>query len=201
VALSGEELPAAGQARLIVDGHEHARGEIDLQGRLHLTAEVPEGTRSLRAEIWDDRQQPVVFTNAVLFLDAIPPEGLPAGRLRAETELGSLTGSGRYRVEELQVGSRRLTLRGSGREGGLRLEHAGGEPSVVTAIDSGTPVNWTYDAASDVLVVPLRGSGLSLRWRSPALELARSSWTLLALAAAALGLVLWFLFRPRPGHA
>ena len=81
------------------------------------------------------------------------------------------------------------------------MEGAGGEPAVVSAIDSGTPVSWTYHAATDVLVLPLRGSGLNLRWSSPALELARSSWTLLGLAALALALVLWFLFRPRPEQA
>ncbi len=74
---------------------------------------------------------------------------------------------------------------------------AGGEPAVVTAIDSGAPVRWTYDAATDVLTLPLQGSGLNLRWSSPALSLARSRWSLLAFTAAALGLILWLLFRPR----
>lgn len=201
VVVQGEDLPAGGQARLIVDGRLHASGNIDQEGQLHLTAPVSDAAGSVRAEIWDDREQPVAFTNAVLFLSSIPPEGLPAARLRAMTERGTLTGSGRYRVEQLQVTPRGLTLRGSGREGVLRMEGAGGEPAVVSAIDSGTPVSWTYDAATDVLVLPLRGSGLNLRWSSPALELARSSWTLLGLAGLALALVLWLVFRPRPEQA
>ncbi len=96
---------------------------------------------------------------------------------------------------------RGLLLRGSGQSGVLRLEGAGGEPAVVSAVDSGSAVRWSYDRETDVLTLPLAGSGLSLRWSSPAAELARSRWFQLALAAVGLALVLWWFARPRARQA
>ena len=197
VVVHGEKLPAGGRADLVLDGRVHKTVPIDAAGRVQLEADLPATAQAVRAEIWDSRGEPVVFTNAILLLRDLPPEGIPAARLRAETERGFLTGNGRYRVERLRVDAHGLTLRGSGRSGELRMERVGGEPAVVTAIDSGAPVRWTYDAATDVLTLPLQGSGLNLRWSSPALSLARSPWSLLALTVAALGLILWLLFRPR----
>ena len=197
VVLDGEELPAGGRVDLVLDGRVHSTVPINAAGRVHLKADLPAVAQAVRAEVWDVRGEPVVFTNAILLLRNLPPEGIPAARLRAETERGFLSGRGRYRVERLLVDAHGLTLRGRGRSGELRMERAGGEPAVVTAIDSGAPVRWTYDAATDVLTLPLQGSGLNLRWSSPALSLARSRWSLLAFTAAALGLILWLLFRPR----
>ncbi len=197
VVLDGEDLPPGGRADLMLDGRVHSTVPIDASGRVHLEADLPAVAQAVRAEVWDARGEPVVFTNAILLLRDLPPEGIPAARLRAETEHGFLTGRGRYRVERLLVDAHGLTLRGSGQRGELRMERAGGEPAVVTAIDSGTPVRWTYDAATDVLTLPLQGSGLNLKWSSPALRLVRSRWSLLAFTAAALGLILWLLFRPR----
>ena len=197
VVLDGEELPAGGRADLVLDGRVHSTEAIDAAGRVHLRSDLPAVGQAVRAEVWDARGEPVVFTNTILLLRDLPPEGIPAARLRAETEHGFLTGGGRYRVEQLLVDAHGLTLRGRGPSGELRMERAGGEPAVVTAIDSGAPVRWTYDAATDVLTLPLQGSGLNLKWSSPARRLAQSSWSLLGLTLVALALILWLLFRPR----
>jgi hypothetical protein len=193
VEFGAEKLPPGSRLDLIVDGQIAASAATDARGAGRGSHALAPSTRSVRLESWDPRDEPIAFTSAVVLLPSLPPEGLTAGRLRAETLWGELTGEGRYRVTSLQVSPDGVRLVGKGRPSSLTIQGAGQEPAAVTVAGSDTTVVWSYAPVEDRLIVPLAGAGIELQWPGRGLPVP-GGWLTVGIAGAALlAFLVWFL--------
>lgn len=185
-AFSGEALPPSSQLDLIVDGQRVASAAAGADGNIKGTFSLPAATRFVRLESWDARGEPVAFSNAVIFLGAPPPEGLPAARLRATVRDARLEGTGRFRVHTFETSSQGFRVTGGDGTGSLTLSGIRPAPASARAVGTGEPVSWSYDNSAGLLSLPLSGSGLEVRWPSGA---RRRWWIAGGLAAVALCII------------
>jgi hypothetical protein len=197
VSFSAEKLPPGSRLDLVVDGQKVAASEVGAGGDTTGTFSLSPSHRWVRLESWDARGEPVAFTNAILFLPELPVDGLPAARVHAETSWGAVSGEGRYRITQFDLGPGGLGLRGEGPPGKLIVTGAGMEPDSVVVAGTSTGVAWSYDAAADRISIPVSGAGIDLRWpgRGPAVP---GGWLTVGVVAALLALtVLWLVLGRR----
>jgi hypothetical protein len=185
-----EGVPAGSRLELVMDGAVHASATAGEDGVARGTAAVPAPAGSLRAQSWDPRGEPLAFTNAVIFLPDLPPEGLPASRLRAAVAGREVAGEGRFRMTSFTLQPYRLAAEGSRGEGVLILEPAGGSPSTVATTD-GVEAPFRYDAARDRLTLPLAPPGITATWTRPWWLRFSSLLIALALVAGAAFALFW----------
>ncbi len=201
VVFSAAGLPAGARLQLVVDGVEVASAAAGEDGSAGGGAALDAAVRFARLAAWDPRGEPLAFTNAILFLDALPPEGLPAARLRMDAEDLRVSGEGRYRLRELTLDSQGLRAAGEGRPGVLILEGLARPPARILQADGTTPLAATFDAASGTLRLPLAGGGLSLRWRRPGPPLPGGWWTVAGLLALLAAVAFAVVKRRRPARS
>jgi hypothetical protein len=196
VSFEARELPAGSRLDLVVDGQVAASAETDGSGAGGGSHALAPSARSVRLESWDPRGEPIAFTSAVVFLPELPPDGLTAGRLRAETPWGELSGKSRYRISSLQVGPDGMKLHGKGRPSSLTIRGAGREPATVTVAGSDTVVVWSHDPEEDTLTIPLAGAGIDLRWPARGLPIP-GGWLTVGVAGAVLAVLMALLINRR----
>ena len=198
-AFRGERLEPGGRVDLIADGRVAASATVDPKGRAVGEVALTADTGAIRLESWGPAGEPVAFSNAILFMRKLPPEPLPASRLRLELDHGRLAGEGRFRVDAVEVEPGRVRIEGRQGAGRIRVEGAGAAPDSASVVGSAAPLATDYDPERDRLDVLLAPPGVELRWAG---DRRWRGWPWWAAAATALVMMLvwWRRRQSRPRH-